>query len=123
MKVRGCTGMLTLPAPVAQMDRVLASEAKGRAFESRRARQLRCYCWLHDVAMTYQSWCSVLNASADEPLCYSHRLYRADQRVHQLDFPSEDHSLDKARSRVRVLRELESFLATHLTSAATREQI
>ena len=26
-------------APVAQLDRVLASEAKGRAFESRRARQ------------------------------------------------------------------------------------
>jgi hypothetical protein len=27
-------------APVAQLDRVLASEAKGRAFESRRARHL-----------------------------------------------------------------------------------
>ncbi len=38
MKVRSCAGMLVLPAPVAQMDRVLASEAKGRAFESRRAR-------------------------------------------------------------------------------------
>ena len=38
MKVGGCAGMLALSAPVAQMDRVLASEAKGRAFESRRAR-------------------------------------------------------------------------------------
>ena len=38
MKVGGGAGMLALPAPVAQMDRVLASEAKGRAFESRRAR-------------------------------------------------------------------------------------
>ncbi len=28
-------------APVAQLDRALASEAKGRAFESRRARQIR----------------------------------------------------------------------------------
>ena len=27
-------------APVAQLDRVLASEARGRAFESRRARQI-----------------------------------------------------------------------------------
>lgn len=28
-------------APVAQLDRVLASEAKGRGFESRRARQIK----------------------------------------------------------------------------------
>ena len=29
-------------APVAQLDRVLVSEAKGRGFDSRRARQIFC---------------------------------------------------------------------------------
>jgi len=60
MKVGGGAGMLTIPAPVAQMDRVLASEAKGRAFESRRARHFfpsiaRCN------ALGYSRSCSILD--------------------------------------------------------------
>ena len=38
---RGVSPVLTIQAPVAQLDRVLASEAKGHRFESCRARHLR----------------------------------------------------------------------------------
>src|SRR5438067_2377047 len=39
----------SLQAPVAQRIRVLASEAKGRGFESRRARQSRINSFLHEM--------------------------------------------------------------------------
>ena len=38
-QLHGIPAIVVFPAPVAQLDRALASEAKGRAFESHRARQ------------------------------------------------------------------------------------
>src|ERR1700691_5632373 len=40
-RARACGTLARRAAPVAQMDRVAASEAAGRGFESRRARQIR----------------------------------------------------------------------------------
>ena len=39
-QLHGIPAIVVFPAPVAQLDRALASEAKGRAFESHRARHL-----------------------------------------------------------------------------------
>ena len=60
MKVGGGAGMLTILAPVAQMDRVLASEAKGRAFESRRARHFFLVVESQS-ALVYSRSCSILD--------------------------------------------------------------